>query len=83
MAGHSVNDARSRATRPPSWSIPTHKGVSRASPSTSNVSSATCSGASTLRANSTTPPRSHSRASARSSTGTVAPPNPAINTCPT
>ena len=83
MAGHSVNGARRRATRPPSWSIPTHRGVSRASPRAAKVSSATCSGASTLRANSTTPPRSHSRASARSSTGTVHPPNPAIITCPT
>jgi len=52
----SVNGARSLATRPPSWSTLTQSGTSVDSDCTSKASSATCSGASMLRANRMTPP---------------------------
>ena len=73
IGGHSVNGAFSRATRPPSWSTLTHSGSSAASAARSCDSSATCSGASMLRAKRITPPSSNSRASDRISAGIVVP----------
>ena len=49
IGGQRVNGSFRRATRPPSWSMLTQSGIARPSASTSAASSATCSGASTLR----------------------------------
>src|SRR3954468_9944022 len=83
IGGHSVNGRFNRATRPPSWSTLTHSGSSEASACDCRDRSATCSGASTLRAKKMTPPRSNSRASDRTSGGRSCPSKPTIANCPT
>ena len=78
IGGHCVQGARSRCTRPPSWSIATHSGVSAGARACSSPTSArSCAGDSTLRANNTTPPTRPAPINAARSSGKLVPAKPA------
>ena len=83
MGGHSVQGARRRCTRPPSWSSATVRGASAGARSCRlRTRVRTSSGDPTFREKSTTPPTRPSRIRSAKSGGISVPGKPTNRSCP-